>query len=88
MRDQPRLNGKSLDPVLLLQSHHSPSLRRKTGATVASRELTGALKKRLRILTRDLSNKWDSCSPRKKRKTGVTNKSTPIHGATMKLRTA
>ena len=86
MKDQPRLNGKSLDPVLLLQSHHSQSFRRKTGVTVESRVPTGALKKRLRILTRDLSNRWDLCSPRDKlrNKIGATVASKEPTGALKK----
>jgi hypothetical protein len=88
MKDQPRLNGRLLDLVLLLQFHHSQSFRRKTGATVASRVQTGALKRRPKTLMKDLSNKWDLCSLKENRRDGAIDKFTQILGAMMRLRTA
>jgi hypothetical protein len=61
-------------------------VRSKTGAIVESREPIGALKRKLRILMRDLSNKWDLCSPRDKprNKIGATVASREPTGALKK----
>jgi len=52
---------------------------------VELRELTGALLRRLRTSMRELRDKRDSCSFKRARRAGAINRSTPKHGAMVKL---
>ena len=60
--------------------------RRETGAILVLRVPTGALKRRLRILTRGLRDNKDFCSPRDNKRTGATEESILINGAMRKSR--
>ena len=89
-RDQPRLLGKFLVKLHQSMTGKSHTLllskERETGAIPESKEPTGALKRRKRILTRGQRDNKDSCSSRDNKKTGVIEVSTPTNGATRRLR--
>lgn len=89
-KDQPRLSGNSMDPNHQSTTGKSHTLllsrERETGATVESREPTGAIKKSRRILTREPRDNRALCSCKSRRRTGVTEVSTPMNGAIKKLR--
>lgn len=88
MRDQLRQNGKLMELAHQCTTgrSHTLLLRRETGATPESRVPTGVIKRSLRILTREPRDNKDSCSCKSKRKTGVTEASTPMNGVTRRLR--
>ena len=89
-RDQPRLPGKLMEPThqsMTGKSHTSLlSKERETGAIPESKEPTGAPRRRPRILMRGLRDNKDLCSSRDNKRTGATEVSTPINGATRRSR--
>ena len=60
--------------------------RRETGAILVLRVPTGALKRRLKILTREPRDNRDSCLSRDNKRTGATEESILINGAMRRLR--
>ena len=60
--------------------------RRETGATLVLRVPTGALKRRLRILTREPRDNRDLCLSRDNKRTGATEEFILINGAMRRLR--
>jgi len=89
MKDQLRLPGKFLvkhHQSMTGKSHtHLLSKERETGAIPESKEPTGALRRKLRILTREPRDNRDLCSSRDNKKTGATEESTPTNGAMRRL---
>ena len=91
-RDQPRLLGKFLEKLHQSMTGKSHTLllskesKRKTGAILVSREPTGAPRRRPRILMRGLRDNKDLCLSRDNKRTGATEVSTPINGATRRSR--